>query len=257
MSDGWDDGKTLLFPDGSGIPDAEGVTLTANDSDLVYVGSERNLQGANAGTSRSSVLSYNPLMAGAADTLTALQEWNLAPSLPSVGANQGLEAVTWIPDGQLGFFFDPATDERYEPDDYPTHGKGLFVVGLESQKDLYFFALGSDGSVDLIATIATELTGIMGLEYDACVGYLWAYCDDTCGNRAEILSMLPSGEFARRASVAAPPTLPDINNEGIAVAPESECTEGVKPFYWVEDGNTGGHVLRAGTIPCGAFLEAL
>lgn len=246
-SDGWSDGKELLFPDGVGVPDAEGVTLGPSDSELIYIGSERNLQGANGGTSRSSVLSYDTSSAGLA--LTAAQEWNLTASLPSASANQGVEAVTWIPDAQLDGF--------YAPGDYPTHGTGLFVVGMESQSDLCFFALGSDGAVDLIATIATELQGVMGIEYDASTGYLWAYCDDTCGNRAEILSLLPDGGFARRASVSPPLTLPDINNEGIAIAPDSECEGGKKAFYWVEDGNTNGHVLRVGTVPCGAFLETL
>ena len=243
-SDSWDNGKALLFPDGVGVPDAEGVTKAELDSDIIYIGSERNLQGANASTSRPGVLSYDSSAAGA--SLTALREWDLTDALPDVGANLGIEAVTWIPDTDLDGFYDPAA--------HPLHGTGVFVVGLESQSDLYFFALSSDGGSALIATVATELDGVMGLEYDRSVGYLWAYCDNTCGNRAEILSFA-SGELVRRAEVMPPDSLPNINNEGIAIAPDSECAGGHKPFYWVEDGNTDGHVLRAGTIPCGAFLD--
>jgi hypothetical protein len=243
-TDSWDNGKTLLFPDGAGVPDAEGVTKAELDSAIIYIGSERNLQGGNAATSRPGVLSYDTSAAGA--SLTAVREWNLTESLPAVGANQGVEAMTWIPDSALDGFYDPVA--------HPLHGTGLFVVGLESKSDLYFFALNSDGSSALIATVATELAGVMGLEYDRSAGYLWAYCDDTCGNRAEILSFA-SGEWVRRAEVMPPASLPDINNEGIAIAPDSECAGDRKPFYWVEDGNTDGHVLRAGTIPCGAFLD--
>ena len=41
------------------------------------------------------------------------------------------------------------------------------------------------------------------------------------------------------------------NNEGIATAPESECTVGQKAFYWADDGATGGNSIRNGSIPCG------
>ena len=65
---------------------------------------------------------------------------------------------------------------------------------------------------------------------------------------------LEGNHFEKRAELMRPDTLPNINNEGIAIGPESECVAGKKPFFWVEDGNTNGHVLRAGTIPCGDFL---
>jgi len=48
--------------------------------------------------------------------------------------------------------------------------------------------------------------------------------------------------------------VPNINNEGIAVAPESECLAGKKPSFWTDDSNTDGHSLRRGTIACGPFL---
>ena len=48
--------------------------------------------------------------------------------------------------------------------------------------------------------------------------------------------------------------MPNVDNEGIAIAPESSCVGGFKPFYWTEDGSTGGHALRADSIPCGAFV---
>jgi hypothetical protein len=258
----WTDGKALRFPDGVGVPDSEGVTKAEWASSILYVGSERNLQAGQSAISRPSVLAYDSSAAGT--TLTATQEWNLTASLPAVGANLGIEAITWIPDSALvaAGFIDELTDAAYDPASYPTHGSGLFVVGLESQSELYFYALGSDGSIAQVAVVDTELAGVMGLEYDREVGYLWAHCDNTCGNTAVVLSLVPvvvapaTARFERRAIFTRPATLPNINNEGIAIGPESECVAMKKPFYWLEDGTTDGHVLRTGTIPCGAFLGA-
>ena len=50
---------------------------------------------------------------------------------------------------------------------------------------------------------------------------------------------------------ARPTTMANLDNEGIAFAPEARCAGGWKPFYWTGDGSTDGHALRADTIPCG------
>ena len=44
--------------------------------------------------------------------------------------------------------------------------------------------------------------------------------------------------------------MPNLNNEGFTITPDSECVGGSKPVFWADDGNTDGHALRAGTIPC-------
>jgi hypothetical protein len=49
--------------------------------------------------------------------------------------------------------------------------------------------------------------------------------------------------------------MPNLANEGIAIAPESQCDAGQKPFFWSDDGETNGHALRADTIPCGPFID--
>jgi hypothetical protein len=250
-SNGWSNGKDLLAPDGVGVPDAEGATKAEWTDDVIYIGSESHL---NVAGSRNAVLSYD--VSGAAASLTATREWNLTSMLPATGKNQGVEAVTWIPDTALvaAGFVDEATDAAYAPNDYASHGTGIFVVGLERQSKLYFFALGSGGEISLVGSAETNLAGVMGLEYDRDVGYLWAYCDNDCENRAVILTVNDEGSFEKRAELMRPASMPNINNEGIAIAPESDCVGGKKPFFWVEDGITNGHVLRAGTIPCGPFL---
>jgi hypothetical protein len=42
-------------------------------------------------------------------------------------------------------------------------------------------------------------------------------------------------------------------NEGIAIAPESQCVAEQKSFWWADDSATDGHALRVDTIACGAF----
>ena len=44
--------------------------------------------------------------------------------------------------------------------------------------------------------------------------------------------------------------MPNINNEGFAITPDSECVDGSKPVYWADDGETDGHSIRSGTLPC-------
>ena len=63
-------------------------------------------------------------------SLTATNDWNLTADLPVVGANLGIEAVTWIPDAFLvsQSFFDESRNHTYLPADYPGHGDGLFFV---------------------------------------------------------------------------------------------------------------------------------
>jgi hypothetical protein len=44
--------------------------------------------------------------------------------------------------------------------------------------------------------------------------------------------------------------MPNLNNEGLAIAPQSECVAGKKEVLWADDGDTGGNSLRRGAIDC-------
>ena len=137
---------------------------------------------------------------------------------------------------------------------YPDHGTGLFFVGVEATGNIYAYALDHvTGGFQRVATIASGNAGVMGLEFDRDVGNLWAYCDNTCGNRASVLRVGAAALPAPALLSAVPATLPDSNNEGIAIAPESECVAGRKSFFWSDDSNFGGHALRQGSIVCGAL----
>jgi hypothetical protein len=203
--------------------------------------------------------------------LSATREWNLAADLatdvPTIGANAGLEGITWIPDADLVAqgFVDERTGAAYNPASYPNHGDGLFFVGLEANGSIYAYALDQNsGAVNRVATITSGFPSVMELEYDPATDLLWAVCDDTCEGRSALLSVAqkPVGAAAAAAPAAAPgrfavtavlerPTgMPNVNNEGFAIAPNAQCTDGLKPAIWSDDNGTDGHSLRQGTIAC-------
>jgi hypothetical protein len=251
----WGSGKALHYPDGTGNPDTEGVTKTAWDSPFIYTATERNNDASTV--SRLAILRFDTSATGA--TLTATHEWNVTADLPVVGANLGLEAVTFIPDEYLvaNGFRDQSTNAAYDPASYPDHGGGLFFVGVEGTGVIYAYALNhTDSTFVRVATIQSGHPGVMSLEFDRDRGYLWAACDDTCGNLANVLTVdrAPSspsvGGFIVRRTFERAATLPNANNEGFAIAPETECVGGQKSVFWSDDNNTGGHSLRRGSLPC-------
>lgn len=250
-------GKALHYPNGLGNPDSEGVTFGASFADGIYVATERNNDAST--TSRSAILRFDPSAAGA--SLTATHDFNLTALLPVVGANLGIEAVTWVSDAYLTSkgFFDAAAGHTYVPSEYPDHGTGLFLVGLEGGGKIYAFALNhATGTASLLATIVSGQTGVMGLEFDRDLNYLWFSCDDTCGNKSGIFDIdttigsATKGQFILKRLYDRPSTLPDSNNEGIAIG--SECVSGFKPFFWSDDNDKDGFSLRKDAIPCTSLL---
>jgi hypothetical protein len=248
----WTTGKTLRYPDGSGSPDAEGLTRAEWSSSAIYVAAERN--NSDNAVSRLSVLRYD--YADAGTSLIATHEWNLTKDLPPAGANLGLEGIAWVPDTFLvaNQFLDESTSAVYDPSRYPNHGAGLFFVGLENNGMIYGFALDhSGGTFQRVATIASGHTSIMSLDFDRDAGNLWAYCDNTCSNQAAVLRVA-GGRFAVNRLYSKPASLADSNNEGITIAPDSECdANGFKSFFWSDDSDYLGHAIYRGSIPCGAL----
>jgi len=247
--DVWGTGRLLRFPNGSGDPDAEGITLAEVDSPAVYVSVERE---NFASVPRLSVLRFDTSATGS--TLVATHEWNLTGDLPPAPENLGLEGIAWIPDAFLvgNGLFDENAGARYDPARYPDHGTGLFLVGMEANGLVLAYALDHvSAGFHRVASFGTGQNAVMDLAFDRDVGVLWAYCDVTCGNRATVLALGASGHFEIQHVFDAPATLPSSENEGIAIAPESTCVEGRKGFFWADDAATGGHAIRRGTIPCG------
>jgi hypothetical protein len=258
-SDDWGLGKNLHYPDGTGNPDSEGVAQPDWAAPVVYVSTERN-NDANT-ISRLSVLRFDATAAGAA--LTATHEWNLTSDLPIAGPNLGLEAVTFLPDAYLvgKGLLDESTGRAYQPANYPDHAGGLFLVGLEANGMLYAYALDHvGGGFHRVATVSSGQISIMDLAFDRDVGDVWAYCDNTCGNRATVLDVDSDpasstfGRFEIKRAFDHPSTLPNANNEGITLVPESECVGGVKSFFWSDDDQTNGHAIRQGAVQCGSLF---
>ncbi|MGW9370249.1 lamin tail domain-containing protein [Streptomyces xanthophaeus] len=249
-ANGWSSGKTLRFPGGgSGTPDAEGVTLTAaGAAGGAFVSSERN--SGSSGTSRLSVLRYD--VSGTASTLTATKEWDLTSDLPPVGSNLGLEGITWVPDTHLtgAGFKDASTGAAYDPARYGAHTGGVFFVGVEGTGALHGYVLQDSGAFTRVATVASGLAGVMEVQWEPQASRLWAVCDDTCGGQHRTLRIDASGAFAVSAVHHRPSGMADLNNEGFTVAGADECVGGVKPVHWSDDGNSGGHALRKGTVSC-------
>ncbi|MGW4649102.1 lamin tail domain-containing protein [Kitasatospora sp. NPDC004289] len=246
-ANGWTSGKTLRFTNGSGAPDAEGVTVTsAGAAGGVFVSSERD----GSGSSRLSVLRYD--VSGTSTSLTATKEWNLTADLPSVGSNAGLEAITWVPDAALtaAGFKDASTGAAYDPAGYGAHSGGVFFVGLEGNGSVYGYVLQDSGTFTKVATVSSGMSGVMDLEWEPQASRLWAVCDDTCSGQHRTFTVNASGAFAVAAVYNRPTGMANLNNEGFAVAGAAECVGGSKPVYWSDDSNTSGHAIRKGSISC-------
>ncbi len=252
-TNGWAAGKGLRYPDGTGLPDAEGVTLTdAGAAGGVFVSSERD----GGGASRPSILRYD--VTPAATTLTATREWNLTADLPPVDGNSGIESVTWVPDSALtgAGFVDEATGAIYTPSTYPDHGAGLFFVGLEANGSVYAYALNlNTGAFTRVATFASGFPTFAALHWEQATQELWVGCDNNCDGRTGVFKVDTAagptqGRFRSVKYYERPTGMANLNNEGFTMAAAGECAASSKPVYWADDGATGGNALRAGTIPC-------
>lgn len=249
----WGSGKQILFPDGTGIPDAEDIAMT-DDPELVYVCTERDDSSGNSKTSRLSILNYD--ITSNDTKLVALNEWKLNKYLPQTDSNLGLEALTWVPDSYLTAhnFIDESKDSTYSPGNYPNHGNGLFFVGMESDGKVYVFALNhNSGEASFLTDFKTEHNSVMALHFDSDVNYLWTHCDDTCNGQQEVYTLV-NGKFESQAVFDRPSGMANYNNEGFTTTPESACVDGLKPVYWTDDTNDGNVAIRSGTVDCGNFL---
>ncbi|WP_235037964.1 lamin tail domain-containing protein [Microbacterium sp. 18062] len=245
FAEGWELGRRARFQKDAGDagaagPDAEGITV--DDDGWVYIASERdnNAKGVN----QNIVLKVDP---GAPGTdVIATTEWDLTALLPQVGANVGMEAVEWVPDADLAGRVLAAGGTAYDPAAYPGHGDGLFFVAIEDDGRVFAVALREDGTADIVAEVASGLGGVMALDYDVTEGVLWAVCDDGCGGTAARIVFGADADPAV-THVARPAGMPDLNNEGFAIAPASFTVDGHRAAWWFADGIRPG-ALRTGTL---------
>lgn len=255
----WAGGRTLVYPDGEGVPDSEALTLAGSGPERrVYVATERD----NLAPEESSlkILRFDPsaMPLGSSTRLTAEQDWDLTgqPGLRSE-PNTGFEGIAYVPDDVLQShrFRDESTGDLYDPDDYGDHGDGAFFLGLEETGMVYGFILSLDGSSRRIATIDTGMPMVAELEFDADSAALWALCDNVCDGESTLMSFVANGSFIGTQLVPTvwygrPASMPNLNNEGFTITARTECSDGSRPVYWTDDDATDHVTLREGRLGC-------
>lgn len=212
---------TLRYGDGTGIPDAEGVTVGPDGA--LYVATERD--NANKKVSRPSVLRYE-VASASEGSLNAAGEWNLAEHVGKVAPNGGLEAIAYIPE------------------------QGVFAVGVEETGEVLFVSLDGNGVSTLVQRLKTPFKGVMALDYDRQANQLRALCDEVCDGQS-ILIAHNGTEFAQVSEVQARPEgmTENFANEGYArYFKEGTCEQGTRTdttrYLWADDGATNGIALR-------------
>ena len=124
-------------------------------------------------------------------------------------------------------------------------------MAVEDTGDLIAFALDSDGTTShKIATIDSGFEHLADVNFDPELQRVRAVTDDTHDGRTSLLKIDGSGGFVVDAAYDRPVGMPNLNNEGLAIAPQSRCVDGKKEVLWSDDGDTDGHSLRRGTISC-------
>ncbi len=240
----WEGGIPLRFADGGGELDSEGVTIGPDGA--AYITSERDNARAK-GTSYNKIARFDVSAVTTATTeLVATHEWDVN-GFVTTGTNLGLEGITYVPDGFLVESGFQAGGAAYAAADHPT--PGLFVTAVEGTGALHFFSLALGAAPVEVKVEPSGLPWSMDVAYDADRGALWALCDDGCGGVYNLLTVV-DGDFEVEHSYSRPAGMPNLNNEGMAIAPASTCVDGFQEVVWTDDGDTGGHSLRAGTLPC-------
>ena len=150
---------------------------------------------------------------------------------------------------------DEATGATYNPAAYPDHGAGLFFVGRRAgRQDHRLRAQPDHGRLHARRDHRERLPEGHGARVRARdhppVGGLRRQLrrpHRDAGHRAVGPN---AGRFVVTNIYERPAGMPNLNNEGFAIAPQAECVNGLKPVFWADDSNTGGHALRAGTLNC-------
>lgn len=228
----------LRYADGSGIPDAEGVTVGPRGE--ILVATERN--NAAKSVSRPSLLRFDLPATGASGELRAAAEYDLGPVIGAVGANAGLEAVEYLP-GAWG---------------------GAYAVGVEGTGKVHLVTLGADGAVTEKQALQSPFQGVMALDLDEGTGVLRVLCDEVCEGRSLEMTFDGTRWVTDGTLHARPANMPNLANEGFASHRETvACTvdgrEGTATrvrLLWADDAAADGIGLRTASGPAGECTAA-
>lgn len=245
QSAGWPTGGAQLrFADGTGEPDAEGVSVAEDGS--VYVAAERD--NTKKDISRNTILRYEP--AATATELTATAEWDLTGIIPPTAPNGGIEAVEIVPASAFAHLPRTAGPTARAAAAAPV---AHAFVAVEDTGDVLALDLLPDGQAVLVATLDSPLPGLMALDHDPSTGVLWAFCDEVCHGQS-VRYDLNAADVAASGVIARPDGMPDVADEGVALEPATLCTGGSRAAWFADDNDTDGHSLRGTrlTIDCAA-----
>jgi hypothetical protein len=177
--------------------DLEGVAVVDAASDLIYLADERN------GVIREFSL--------ATDTLTGVS-WDVSAWLANTASNQGMEALTFVPDGAHPYG--------------ATAFGGAFYAGVQESGNIHIFSVGS--SITELGVIASNgVTDISGLHFDASTGYVVAVHDGWNLGRL----------YTTAGTLVAEMTLPGDNQEGVT---GFVTADGVVSVFIAEDAGGSG-----------------
>lgn len=238
----WDGGIPVRFTDGGGELDAEGVTVAPDGA--VFLTSERdNARAKKVSDNRVARFDVSGVTAATTE-LVATHEWDVNAAVPT-GTNLGLEGIAYVPDSFLVDAGWQVDGRAYAAGDHAT--PGLFVTAVEGTGNLHFFSLAAGEAPVEVKVETSGFPWAMDVAFDADRDALWALCDDGCGGVSHLLTVT-DGDFAVASAYARPAGMPNLNNEGLAIAPWSTALDGAVEVVWADDGDTDGHSLRAGQL---------
>lgn len=187
-------------------------------------------------------------------TAVVMNDWNTRPNLPLNGGS-GAEGITFVPDeflAEQGFV--DGNGALYTS----TEGMGgLMLVGHQAGGRIYAFDLNRDtGEFIFVGEYLTDKLEVAGLEFDRSTGllYIWHGIDN---NYLEVtrLSSTESGDERKLDTVRvyngySPPLFGSGNQEGIAILPKDECTNGNRGLFITTDGGGYYSLLLFKQFPC-------
>jgi hypothetical protein len=186
-------------------------------------------------------------------SLTLLRSWDLLPMLFGL-ANEGLEALTFVPDAALtAMGFVDSTGTPYTTSHFGTGG--LFFAGHQTNAKIYVFDidrtnLGLNLPFVHVTTITTNQTEIASLTFDRDTGLLYAW-HDAAINRLQVFAPDGAGHFARIVRYENP-FANDWNIEGIAFVDRTKCANGKRSILFTRDqsGSSDPSLYEDTQFPC-------
>ncbi len=182
-----------------------------------------------------------------------IREWDLITML-SGSSNNGLEALTFVPDSSLAAMqFVDSSGVAYDSSQYGTGG--LFFAGHQNSGDIYVFDLdrsttGTDLAHVHVTTLPTGENEIAALEFDRTNGLLYAWHDASI----DLLQVFGPGCCGTFTSVTQfdNPFCCNWNIEGLALVGNDGCGTSGRSLLFTRDqgGATDPSLYQDLEFPC-------